>query len=321
MNKWILIILMGFFWVKTVNAIDYNASIIGTNNGPILSIVPTSFLSSQTVVTPSISETITYTVTNTSGVPVSHLVLDPGFVGKKDQGYGLHLLNITITNNTCPPVSSLNVNASCTFTLNITGTGNSGVTTLMPRVCISSGAACSNPIASNRMLITASNLYIGEHYRQGMIYCLGLGSQSSQCAFLPAGAIGEIMTLQDENIAWDPTSPQATTGATDNNNGILNTNTIINVIGNSGGASNAAYFCKHFSNNANWYLPAINELLKIGANQTILNANGANLNGIEYWSSTEQSQPDAYTMLFNGSQFNDFKSDQDSVRCVSSFNS
>jgi DNA-binding beta-propeller fold protein YncE len=117
----------------------------------IMSLVPNT---TAVTVTPTTAGVVTYTVTNTTAeLTLTGISIEPNY-GGGNAG------SMSLSADTCSG-SALVPSASCTFTLNITGTNQPDNFTLSPRVCSSDKLACSQAISSNRPAVsiqkTASN--------------------------------------------------------------------------------------------------------------------------------------------------------------------
>ena len=116
------------------------------NAKAILEIVPTSTTVRSITLAKTGTTTLVYTVTNNTNVTVNNITIDPYYgISKKP-------LTLTVQNNSC--AGNLLPGATCSFGLLIQGNGQTETTTLIPRLCTFSGATCSIPILSNRVMIT-----------------------------------------------------------------------------------------------------------------------------------------------------------------------
>lgn len=161
---------------------------------------------------------------------------------------------------------------------------------------------------------------VGQLTGGGVIACLG-------------GAMQNLIVSSADNSTGIQWGQSGTTGAQDNANGVLNTATIISVLGANGGAPYGAQLCDGYEIDsqgnspclagnacyADWFLPAINQL-------NCLYTNRASIPGFttgDYLSSTEDSTNPVNAALMisvgSGSQFGGDKIAPAKVRCVRSF--
>ncbi len=158
----------------------------------------------------------------------------------------------------------------------------------------------------------------------GLVYCMGTGTDITNCVYLPPGKIGGVISPENNSVSalwWNSFYSQ--TNAISPNDGATNTKLI--AAQPEFLSSYAAGVCQAVG--PNWYLPAISELKVMVKNEIALNNQGnANLTPNGYWSSTEfTTEPgvvnytDAYAMyvdFYSGFQSFDLKYDNHHVRCV-----
>lgn len=111
----------------------------------IVEITPGS--SSPIAISTKGSTYVTYSAKNNTSKVLNGLTIDP------DYGITAKALKVSLIRNTC---STLAAGASCSFIVSLQGTGQNTLSTLTPRICAYNGAACSVPILSNRIKITAT---------------------------------------------------------------------------------------------------------------------------------------------------------------------
>lgn len=115
----------------------------------IFNIVPQS--TNSVTISNTGSALVNYTVTNnTNSSSINAITVEPGYSNSNSK------FTFGLLNNTCTGIN-LAPGASCSFSISVFGTGQADNVTLMPRVCGYSGAACSVPIASNRVAISSVN--------------------------------------------------------------------------------------------------------------------------------------------------------------------
>ena len=110
----------------------------------ILNIVPSS--TSDITVSATGNSSVAYTITNSASHTINGLAINPSY------GIPSGLLSTSLQSDTCSR-TNLAAGASCTFTLSLQGKGQAGSHVLSPSVCGFSGTVCSQPIASNRVLV------------------------------------------------------------------------------------------------------------------------------------------------------------------------
>lgn len=177
---------------------------------------------------------------------------------------------------------------------------------------------------------------IGASQSGGYVYCMGTGTDITNCAYLPAGDIGGVIYPSNSDggsgIQWYNGS-FTTTNAISPNNGIADA---ASVIASQGSGAYAATACNAISPSGTWYLPARDELQVIGLNAVALNtaltaagAPATNIIQTSYWSSTEYSQTINgatpineyawYVDCGDGTANVDPKDNAQLVRCVQAF--
>lgn len=147
---------------------------------------------------------------------------------------------------------------------------------------------------------TKASIYEGQSYGGGIIFHVD-----------GTGMHGLIAATSDQNKIVDQTSwnnnVSVVTNANSLTDGLLNTNQIISVQGNSG--VYAAKLCKDYRGGgfSDWFLPSINQLQtlysKIGIDDTPTTASPfhASFTSGAYWSSTENNKDSAFIQNFDGS--------------------
>jgi prepilin-type N-terminal cleavage/methylation domain-containing protein len=153
----------------------------------------------------------------------------------------------------------------------------------------------------------------------------GGGETVEDCSTIGGACGGGIVASQESGytliaaVADNHTGIQwgcydATTGATSDTDGPLNTSTILDECADR---PIAASVCDAYSNSgySDWYLPAINELNNLYDNRVAIG--GFNTDGT-YWSSTEGTNFYAWGMYFNSENENGYSKNFDiiRVRCV-----
>lgn len=134
-------------------------------------------------------------------------------------------------------------------------------------------------------------------------YVTPIGDTQSGVICMP----GYVMSISEANRQWS--SQKGKIGATSLDDGMANRKALESVVESNASADlnkfHAFKYCMNFGQD--WYLPALNELMKIYSNVSELNAmltkiGGTILDGT-YWSSTEYDSYDAYYVQFsNGKQ-------------------
>lgn len=124
-----------------------NVSLASTT--PILSIVPGL---TQTYLRSDSMTVVSYTVTNNAHQPVEHLSIDTTFNSDGNSS------SIVLQNNHCSFPTVLGEGESCTFQVGISGLRQPHRFIMSPRVCIYNGAVCSQPSASNRLIVTVNQV-------------------------------------------------------------------------------------------------------------------------------------------------------------------
>jgi len=155
--------------------------------------------------------------------------------------------------------------------------------------------------------------YLGEEFAGGVIYHLYIGSDGLQHGLI----VNKIESL----VMWQATLSQTVTGATPSWDGVYNTNLMT--------GSAAATYVNGLTDGGytDWYLPSIDELIRLYANRGFANKalnaiGGATLlsNTTSYWSSTEISISNAEFFHFgNGTEGNTNKSNSIGVRAIRAF--
>ena len=120
-----------------------------------------------------------------------------------------------------------------------------------------------------------------------------------------------------DNVSGRWCNKAVQTGASDKDNGMINTATIVDSLGIS---AKAAIICDTLNafGHADWYLPSINELKAIYQNrETIGFFRTEDYYEDIYWSSTEYNKYEAYSLNFtNGASYSSPKGYSKRVRCV-----
>ncbi|OGT41708.1 MAG: hypothetical protein A3F13_03015 [Gammaproteobacteria bacterium RIFCSPHIGHO2_12_FULL_40_19] len=140
--KRIVTIISLFFLVFCANSFASKSKF-----NPVLNIVP----STTSVSLPAQgSATVNYTITNNANSVVNALTITPGY------NMPASLLTASVSSNGC--TGTLNRGSSCNFQVTLQGTGSSGSTTLMPKLCLFGGSLCSVPTAPNRTAVNVSDI-------------------------------------------------------------------------------------------------------------------------------------------------------------------
>lgn len=233
--------------------------------------------------------------------------------------------------------------------INGDGTVNSGATFTWTssdtsKATINSSSGLATGVAAGTTTITAKDSSdasisgtstltvkaIGASQSSGLVYCMGTGTDITNCPYLAAGKIGGVIYTSDSStgIRWYNGS-YTTTNAISPNDGSANTAAIIS---NQGATTTTYAAGKCTAIGSGWYLPARNELATIFGNVLALNTASANLNvtGVAYWSSTEYTASPAasggsennyaWDVSFNnGFQYIGGKDNTLYVRCAQAF--
>lgn len=115
----------------------------------IFSIVPSI---TTTTLRSDSSAVVRYTVTNNTSTLRTGLSITPSFNSTVTPGS----VSLPSATDTCTG-NDVASGASCTFSLLVSGSGNSGNFTLSPRVCSNNGVVCSQPTQPNRTAVTFAN--------------------------------------------------------------------------------------------------------------------------------------------------------------------
>ena len=159
---------------------------------------------------------------------------------------------------------------------------------------------------------------VGDPYGGGTVFCVSQTADTTQCVPTGSGCYGLIMANEDQvnydsnashGVSWS--SVYSITGATFDDNGVVNTAIIIAALPGDNASNNAAWLSHNYRDqegHTDWYLPAKNELNKMylyaNANSLIgSGCTGSKAGGVQclvggtfdddvynvYWSSTEYS--------------------------------
>ena len=117
----------------------------------------------------------------------------------------------------------------------------------------------------------------------------------------------------------------ATVNATSDTDGLMNTQIIVNTLGNNGVIPYAAQLCSESTEGGytDWFLPSKDQLACLYQNQTLIgNFVTSPLAASRYWASTVGNDIVAFNIIFNngteGFNFKDTTTDR--VRCVRAYN-
>ena len=155
----------------------------------------------------------------------------------------------------------------------------------------------------NFIFAKGSGTVLRESYVIGS-YVTPIGDTQSGVICMP----GYVMSISEANRQWS--SQKGKIGATSLDDGMANRKALESVVESNASADlNKFYAFKYCMNfGQDWYLPALNELMKIYSNVSELNAmltkiGGTILDGT-YWSSTEYDSYDAYYVQFSNGKSN-----------------
>lgn len=280
--------------VLWVSPLSWSAS-----SGVPFTIVP---ITQTTVTLPSnVTATVSYTVTNNSGGPVTLMMQGISSVTQRTTGAGV-----------CSNPFTLHDGASCRLTLVITGS-------TLPKEGISDGPVvcqqgpdgqpskfmCNRPAnqAACLNITPASAATLGQSLGGGTVACLGGAPYLNLIA---------ATTDNSSAIQWGTVGLATHPAATSEDDGATNTASIVGTAQEA--VPNAATTCSGYNGGGytDWFLPAQNQLACLCANQLAVGG----LAGA-YWSSTEYNINQAIFVDFGACDlFGDFKDVLYSVRCV-----
>lgn len=264
---------------------------------------------------------------NPAGVAVGGIASSINYPGT--QQFNAIEISSTGTVNTAPTVTWSSSNTAAA-TINAAGLatgvsatgGGTGVTT------ITATDAANNASGATQLTVKAIGDTVSVTGGSGKVFCMGVGTNITNCPYLPSGKMGEVIGLADASASekWDNTLPFVTTGAISPIDGATNTATLIT----AGTRYAAANLCS-----GNFYLPARNELMIAALNVLALNSAGAGFGNADYWTSSEYtstlttsegggSSGNAnrwawFVNFFNAYTGIALKSDGNRVRCVQAF--
>ena len=190
----------------------------------------------------------------------------------------------------------------------------------------------------NKKIVTVSQTGITTHssapYEVGDLFYKN-GESGMVYKVTDNGLHGMMVSLEEAAYYWSKSwDEHSVTGATDENNGIINMNRIKQIVGWES-TYPAFKWCDDMNigyvSDEKWYLPAINELndlyvaYNVNRNQfdkALINhgGNAIDSNSSTYWSSSENSVGTAWSLYFgNGNRYNDWKHGTWRIRAVRTF--